>query len=153
STRRQAGCLRDSACRSWTSPSSPDRIEAIMKAGTPVTADHEPEFMINADRNADRNTDGNAEGPVWHVRGVLLPDDEVTDLWVVGDRISRQPVPGAQTLAERGFILPGLVDAHCHLGIRNGGAPIESLDEARDLATMDRDAGVLALRDAGSPYP
>ena len=27
-----------------------------------------------------------------HVRGVLLPDDEVRDLWLVGDRIGLHPV-------------------------------------------------------------
>src|SRR5215469_2694865 len=88
-----------------------------------------------------------------HVRGVVLPDDEVRDLWLVGDRVTLQAVPDAQTVATEGFILPGLVDAHCHIGIAPGGRPIESLDQARDLATVDRDAGVLAIRDAGSPYP
>jgi imidazolonepropionase-like amidohydrolase len=88
-----------------------------------------------------------------HVRGVLLPEDEVRDLWLVGDRVSLEPVPGAETLTNRGFILPGLVDAHCHIGIRPGGGPIEAIDEARALAAVDRDAGVLAIRDAGSPYP
>lgn len=89
----------------------------------------------------------------WHVRGVVLPDDEVRDLWLVGDRVTYEPVPGAVTLADRGFILPGLVDAHCHLGIRSGGRPIESVREARESAAVDRDTGVLAIRDAGSPYP
>ncbi len=89
----------------------------------------------------------------WHLRGVLLPDDVVGDLWLVGDRITREPVAGAPTLAADGYLLPGLVDAHCHIGIRNGGVPIESPDEARALAAVSRDAGVLALRDAGSPYP
>ncbi|MFC7547630.1 amidohydrolase family protein [Plantactinospora sp. GCM10030261] len=88
-----------------------------------------------------------------HVRGVLLPDDEVRDLWLVGDRVTLDPVPGAETVADGGFVLPGLVDAHCHIGIAPGGAPIASLDQARELATIDRDSGVLAIRDAGSPYP
>jgi imidazolonepropionase-like amidohydrolase len=88
-----------------------------------------------------------------HVRGVVLPDDEVRDLWLVGDRLTLEPVPGAETIADGGWIVPGLVDAHCHLGIAYGAKPIQSLDEARDLAAKDRDAGVLALRDAGSPYP
>jgi imidazolonepropionase-like amidohydrolase len=87
------------------------------------------------------------------VRGVVLPDDEVRDLWLTRERVSRTPVPGAVTVADRGFILPGLVDAHCHIGIAPGGAPITSLSEARRLAAVDRDAGVLAIRDAGSPYP
>ncbi|MFI6233198.1 amidohydrolase family protein [Micromonospora sp. NPDC050784] len=88
-----------------------------------------------------------------HVRGVLLPDDEVRDLWLVGDRVTFTPVPGAETVVDGGFVLPGLVDAHCHIGIARGGAPITSLDQARELAHTDRDAGVLAIRDAGSPYP
>ncbi len=88
-----------------------------------------------------------------HVRGVLLPDDEVRDLWLVGDRITFEPVPGAETIADGGFVLPGLVDAHCHIGIARGATPITSLDQARTLARIDRDAGVLAIRDAGSPFP
>ncbi|WP_410813070.1 amidohydrolase family protein [Micromonospora sp. 067-2] len=88
-----------------------------------------------------------------HVRGVLLPDDEARDLWLVGDRVTFTPVPGAETVVDGGFVLPGLVDAHCHIGIARGGAPITSLDQARELAHTDRDAGVLAIRDAGSPYP
>jgi imidazolonepropionase-like amidohydrolase len=88
-----------------------------------------------------------------HVRGVVLPDDEVRDLWLVGDRVSLEPVPGAVTVAATGFILPGLVDAHCHIGIESGSRPIKDIDDARRLATIDRDAGVLAIRDAGSPYP
>ncbi len=88
-----------------------------------------------------------------HVRGVVLPDDEVRDIWIVGDHVTFSPVPGAQTIATEGFVLPGLVDAHCHIGIKAGGHPIESVDEARALAVIDREAGVLAMRDAGSPYP
>ncbi|MET0520664.1 MAG: amidohydrolase family protein [Jiangellaceae bacterium] len=88
-----------------------------------------------------------------HVRGTVLPDGEVRDLWLVGDRITFEPVVDAETISDGGFVLPGLVDAHCHLGIALGAKPIQSLDQARDLAGRDRDAGVLALRDAGSPYP
>ncbi|EEP73938.1 amidohydrolase [Micromonospora sp. ATCC 39149] len=88
-----------------------------------------------------------------HVRGVLLPDDEVQDLWLVGDRVTFEPVPGAKTIVDGGFVLPGLTDAHCHLGIARGGAPITSLDQARVAARVDTEAGVLAIRDAGSPYP
>jgi imidazolonepropionase-like amidohydrolase len=88
-----------------------------------------------------------------HVRGVVLPDDEVRDLWLVGDRISTEWVPDAETVVDGGFILPGLVDAHCHIGIAHSGAPVTSLAQAKEFALVDRDAGVLAIRDAGSPYP
>ncbi|MEV4346149.1 amidohydrolase family protein [Actinoplanes sp. NPDC049596] len=89
----------------------------------------------------------------FHVRGAVLPDGDVRDLWLVGDRVTFEPVKEAETISDGGFVVPGLVDAHCHLGIALGAKPIESLDQARELAGRDRDAGVLALRDAGSPYP
>jgi imidazolonepropionase-like amidohydrolase len=88
-----------------------------------------------------------------HVRGVVLPEGEVRDIYLVGDRVTYEPVGGAETISDSGYILPGLVDAHCHLGIAHGPRPITGLDEARELAATDRDAGVLAVRDAGSPYP
>ncbi|WIM95456.1 amidohydrolase family protein [Actinoplanes oblitus] len=88
-----------------------------------------------------------------HVRGTVLPDGEVRDIWLVGDRVTFEPVREAETISDGGWIVPGLVDAHCHLGIAYGAKPITGLDQARELATIDRDAGVLALRDAGSPYP
>jgi imidazolonepropionase-like amidohydrolase len=88
-----------------------------------------------------------------HVRGVVLPDDRVRQLWLVGDRVSTEPVPDAETVVDGGFILPGLVDAHCHIGIAPGAAPVTSIAEAKALAALDRDTGVLAIRDAGSPYP
>jgi imidazolonepropionase-like amidohydrolase len=88
-----------------------------------------------------------------HVRGTVLPEGEVRDLWLVGDRVTLEPVSGADTVSDGGYILPGLVDAHCHIGIAPGGRPITGLDQARELAATDRDTGVLALRDAGSPYP
>jgi len=88
-----------------------------------------------------------------HVRGTVLPEGEVRDLWLVGDRVTYEPVGGAETISDGGYIVPGLVDAHCHLGIQLGAKPIQSLDEARALAAQDRDSGVLALRDAGSPFP
>jgi imidazolonepropionase-like amidohydrolase len=88
-----------------------------------------------------------------HVRGAVLPEGEVQDLWLVGDRVTFEPLGGAETISDGGFVVPGLVDAHCHLGIAYGAKPITGLDQARELAGIDRDAGVLALRDAGSPYP
>lgn len=91
-------------------------------------------------------------GP-WHARVVWLPDDSVRDVYVYGDRLTFTPIPGATTVATRGYALPGLADAHCHIGIKRGSIPIEGLEEARELAIADRDAGVLAIRDAGSPYP
>ena len=82
---------------------------------------------------------------------MLLPEDRVHDIWLVDGRVSLTPVANARTITDRGFLLPGLVDAHCHIGIASGGLPNTSADAARRLAVVNRDAGVLAIRDAGSP--
>lgn len=85
-----------------------------------------------------------------HLRGVVLPDDEVRDLWVRDGLVSFEPVLGAETLCTAGWIVPGLVDAHCHVGIRYGGGD-EDRAGAIAQAETERDAGALLLRDAGSP--
>ncbi|HEX2417988.1 MAG TPA: amidohydrolase family protein [Micromonosporaceae bacterium] len=90
---------------------------------------------------------------VLHVRGVVLPEDRTRDIYLVGDRVTFEPVSGAETIADSGYVLPGLVDAHCHIGIAHGEKPVGSVAEAKELALVNRDAGVLALRDAGSPFP
>jgi imidazolonepropionase-like amidohydrolase len=84
-----------------------------------------------------------------HVRGVGLPDEEPIELWIVDGRISREPVSGADTAFDGGWILPGLVDAHCHVGLGPQGGV--ELDEAIAQAEAERDAGALLLRDCGSP--
>lgn len=61
----------------------------------------------------------------WHVRGVVLPDETVRDFWVSGDRISVEPLPGAETLHVGGYVVPGLVDAHCHPGTVCIGSPLD----------------------------
>lgn len=82
-----------------------------------------------------------------HVRGVVLPEREYREVWVRDGRVTREPVPGADTVAT-GWIIPGLVDLHCHVGLDARGAV--PADEAEQQATADRDAGVLLIRDAGS---
>jgi imidazolonepropionase-like amidohydrolase len=84
-----------------------------------------------------------------HVRGFGLPDEAVLDLWIVDREISLEPVAGADTVFDGGWIMPGLVDAHCHVGIGPGGAV--DLDEAVRQAETERAAGALLLRDCGAP--
>ncbi|WP_072802160.1 amidohydrolase family protein [Rhodococcoides yunnanense] len=86
----------------------------------------------------------------YRVCGRTLPDEGPIELWIVDGKISVEPVRNAQTLCENGWILPGLVDAHCHVGIRYGGGP-EDLAGAIEQAKTERDVGALLLRDAGSP--
>ena len=89
--------------------------------------------------------------PALHLSGVVLPDGEHRDLWVRDGRFTSEPVPGAETVARDGWLLPGLVDAHCHIGLGLGGVHVDDLPGLREQATVDRDAGVLAIRDCGSP--
>ncbi|HEX7658313.1 MAG TPA: amidohydrolase family protein [Pseudonocardiaceae bacterium] len=84
-----------------------------------------------------------------HLHGVLLPEDEHRDLWVVNGRVRFQPVPEAETVFDGGYLVPGLVDAHCHVGLGPRGAV--DLEEAAGQAETDRDAGALLIRDCGSP--
>ena len=84
-----------------------------------------------------------------HVRGLGLPDETEIQLWVVDGRISTEPVAGAETVFDGGWILPGLVDAHCHVGLGDDGEI--PLDEAIGQAETERDVGALLLRDCGAP--
>lgn len=79
---------------------------------------------------------------------MVLPEREHRQLYVIGDRITYEPVAGAETVASAGFLVPGLVDAHCHIGLDEHGAvdPETQTEQAR----TDRDSGALLLRDAGS---
>jgi imidazolonepropionase-like amidohydrolase len=84
-----------------------------------------------------------------HLRGRRLPDGEPVQWWIVDGILSDRPVAGADTVFDGGWIMPGLVDAHCHVGIGPGGAV--DLDEAITQAETERHAGALLLRDCGSP--
>ena len=80
--------------------------------------------------------------------GPVLPDGEARDLYVVDGRITLEPVAGAEHAVD-GWIVPGLVDAHCHLGLDDDGAVSDEATEQQ--AIEDRDAGALLIRDCGSP--
>lgn len=82
-------------------------------------------------------------------RGRGLPDGEPVEWWVVNGLLSAEPVADAVTVVDGGWIIPGLVDAHCHVGLGADG-PTE-FDEAVAQAETERDVGALLLRDAGSP--
>ncbi|OMC03828.1 hypothetical protein A5733_22285 [Mycobacterium sp. NS-7484] len=84
-----------------------------------------------------------------HIRGWGLPDGEEVQWWIHQGVLSAEPIANADNVFDGGWIIPGLVDAHCHVGLGPGGAV--SLDESVVQAQTERDAGALLLRDAGSP--
>jgi imidazolonepropionase-like amidohydrolase len=89
-----------------------------------------------------------------HVRGRGLPDGEPVEWWIVDGLLSAEPVADAQTVfgadGVGGWIVPGLVDAHCHVGLGEHG-PLDNLDDCVEQAETERRVGALLLRDCGSP--
>ena len=89
---------------------------------------------------------------IYAVRGVFLPEERERTAWVVEGRLSftRPSTSEVETVVDGGWILPGFVDAHCHIGYSPDGFLHEPAAMAAQAET-DRDAGTLLLRDAGSP--
>jgi imidazolonepropionase-like amidohydrolase len=90
-------------------------------------------------------------GPL-HLRGVVLPEGVVRDVFVVDGRITFIPAEDARPVFDGGYLVPGLVDAHAHLSLfspaGDGASPSERV---RASARAQLDAGVLAVREPGSP--
>jgi imidazolonepropionase-like amidohydrolase len=83
-----------------------------------------------------------------HLEGVVLPDGERRELWIAEGLVRTEPVRDAVELTG-GWIMPGLVDAHCHVGLEASGAVPPEVAEQHALT--DRAAGALLLRSPGSP--
>ena len=98
-----------------------------------------------------------ADAPLLHLRGPVLRArdaasgevDVADQAWVVGGRVTYDRPAGQPDAVVDGWVLPGLVDAHCHVGLGPDGGVDPAT--ARAQAQADRDAGALLLRDAGSP--
>ncbi len=92
-------------------------------------------------------------GTVLHLVGEVLVgrEDVRPEAWVVGGRMTYAAPggPGHDVQTLRGWVLPGLVDAHCHLGLDSRGEVDRATTEQQ--ARTDRDAGALLVRDAGTP--
>ncbi|MDJ0321776.1 amidohydrolase family protein [Pseudarthrobacter sp. PS3-L1] len=70
-------------------------------------------------------------------------------LWAEDGRLTFARPKQSPDRVLQGWVLPGLVDAHCHIGLGAGGAVPR--DQAVAQAHADREAGTLLVRDAGSP--
>jgi imidazolonepropionase-like amidohydrolase len=76
------------------------------------------------------------------------PDQELHGLWAVDGRLTFIRPPEQADVVLDGWVLPGFVDAHCHIGLGPGGAVDD--DVAHAQAMTDRNAGTLLVRDAGA---
>jgi imidazolonepropionase-like amidohydrolase len=83
-----------------------------------------------------------------HVRGTALPDGRRVELWLIDGRITYERPADFETVAE-GWIVPGFVDAHCHIGLDAHGEVDQATQERQAIA--EREAGVLLARDCGVP--
>lgn len=81
------------------------------------------------------------------VRGVMVSSGEQAEFWVVDKRVTYDKI--ADVPVFEGWILPGLVDAHCHVGLDAHGGVDQDIAEAQ--ARLDLSTGVTLIRDAGSP--
>lgn len=88
------------------------------------------------------------------LRAVVLPEGREREVYVEGGGITFDPVPNAEPVVDGGWLLPGLVDVHTHMGSEQ---PADNLDESllRRHAEAHRDAGVILLRSPGASgfYP
>ena len=85
------------------------------------------------------------------IRGTVLPEGEVREVYLAGKTFTFEAVDGAEMLLEDAILIPGLVDTHAHLALASP-AP-ESAPIAERVAASARahlDAGVLLLREPGS---
>ncbi|WP_298808962.1 amidohydrolase family protein [Gordonia sp. (in: high G+C Gram-positive bacteria)] len=82
-------------------------------------------------------------------RGIDPFTEQSLEFWVVDGRITYEPVASAETAVDGGWIVPGLVDAHNHVGIAPG--LDVTIEQARQSAYADAKAGALLIREVGSP--
>ncbi|OLS96729.1 hypothetical protein BJF90_43580 [Pseudonocardia sp. CNS-004] len=83
------------------------------------------------------------------MRGTVLPEAVVRDVWVADGTISLDPLPGAVTVHTGGYLIPGLVDVHCHPGTVEVGLPVDDDQLLADGAAHLR-AGTTLIRVPGS---
>lgn len=92
---------------------------------------------------------------VTHLTGPVLsgahPDlPPRPEAWILDGRVTYERPAGHHTVTTlSGVVVPGLVDAHCHVGLGPDGPSDRETSEQQ--ARADLDAGALLLRDAGSP--
>ena len=82
-----------------------------------------------------------------HVAGIDPSTGLPVEHWIAGGRYVEGPLADPVELS--GWVLPGFVDAHCHVGYSPTG-PVD-LAAAEDQARLNLAAGVTTIRDCGSP--
>lgn len=88
--------------------------------------------------------------PSVHVETRVLPSGDLTDLWIRDGVFVDGPLD-SHTIYAGGYAVPGLVDAHAHLALASPAPDADDDERARASARAHLDAGVLSVREPGSP--
>ena len=86
----------------------------------------------------------------FHVETRVLPSGDLTDVWI-GDGVFVEGPVNGPTIHSGGFAVPGLVDAHAHLALASPAPDADDDERARASARAHVQAGVLTVREPGSP--
>lgn len=87
-----------------------------------------------------------------HLRGVVMPERQLRDVFVHDGRITFTEQADATTVVDGGWLMPGLVDAHAHLALASpAGDEAPEEDRVKASAEAHLAAGVLLVREPGSP--
>jgi imidazolonepropionase-like amidohydrolase len=87
----------------------------------------------------------------YRIQGSILPDAQVREVFVVHGRFTFEGVNDADNLLDDGILVPGLVDAHAHLGLASPSGDTSPRARAEASARANLDAGVLLIREPGGP--
>ncbi len=88
----------------------------------------------------------------YRIRGTVLPDGDVREVFVVDGRFTFAGNDDATTLLDDGILLPGLVDMHAHLSMEAAHTGADPRETAEASARQHLEAGVLLVREPGSPH-
>ena len=88
----------------------------------------------------------------YRIRGTVLPDGDVREVFIVDGRFTFAGDDDATTLLDDGILLPGLVDMHAHLSMEAAHSGADPRETAEASARQHLDAGVLLIREPGSPH-
>ena len=75
---------------------------------------------------------------VLHVKGEVLVSEQesVPELWVIDGKVSFTPPTSGDVETVTGYVLPGFVDAHCHVGLDAHGAVDAATSETQAVTDL-----------------
>ncbi len=87
----------------------------------------------------------------YRIRGTVLPDGDVREIFIDEGLLTFHGVDNAETLLDDCVLIPGLVDVHAHLTMSFPPPDAGPEERAAISAKAHLDAGVLLIREPGSP--